>query len=174
MNTQLHQDSSNTDPIKAVDATKLGLGNITIEVRIRLLNLHHAVNRPGINITLLIRVGQDKGNCPLLLLPEQQQCGIQIVAHRTLSCTSAEVRCGSVNLQLGERCCDQEDRMTINQLDIEAQIRNRAYELWEEAGRPDGREDEFWHHACAEIRFKTVEELPLEPASAAGEKLTLP
>jgi len=26
----------------------------------------------------------------------------------------------------------------------EQQIRARAHELWEQAGKPDGREDEFW------------------------------
>jgi Protein of unknown function (DUF2934) len=27
------------------------------------------------------------------------------------------------------------------------QIRERAYQLWEQVGRPDGRADEFWHMA---------------------------
>jgi Protein of unknown function (DUF2934) len=27
------------------------------------------------------------------------------------------------------------------------QIRERAYQLWEKFGRPDGRNDEFWHMA---------------------------
>ena len=35
--------------------------------------------------------------------------------------------------------------------DIEEQVRRRAYELWEEAGRPEGRGDEFWHEAWADI-----------------------
>jgi len=29
----------------------------------------------------------------------------------------------------------------------EKQILNRAYEIWERNGRPEGREDEFWHQA---------------------------
>jgi hypothetical protein len=29
----------------------------------------------------------------------------------------------------------------------EQQIRVRAHELWEEAGKPDGQQDEFWHKA---------------------------
>ena len=29
----------------------------------------------------------------------------------------------------------------------EEQIRERAHQLWEIAGRPEGREDEFWHEA---------------------------
>jgi len=27
----------------------------------------------------------------------------------------------------------------------EDRVRERAYHLWEDAGRPDGRDDEFWH-----------------------------
>jgi Protein of unknown function (DUF2934) len=27
----------------------------------------------------------------------------------------------------------------------EEEIRMRAHEFWEQAGKPDGREDEFWH-----------------------------
>ena len=30
-------------------------------------------------------------------------------------------------------------------------VRRRAYELWEQAGKPEGRNDEFWHNALAEI-----------------------
>jgi hypothetical protein len=33
----------------------------------------------------------------------------------------------------------------------EEQIRLRAHELWEQAGKPDGREDEFWHQAEKEL-----------------------
>jgi hypothetical protein len=32
------------------------------------------------------------------------------------------------------------------------QIRNRAHQLWEQAGRPKGREDEFWHLAEQELQ----------------------
>ena len=35
--------------------------------------------------------------------------------------------------------------------DHEDHIRRRAYHLWEEAGRPEGRSEEFWHAARAEI-----------------------
>ncbi len=31
------------------------------------------------------------------------------------------------------------------------QIRSRAHQLWEEAGRPEGRGDEFWHQAEREL-----------------------
>jgi hypothetical protein len=32
------------------------------------------------------------------------------------------------------------------------QIRTRAHELWEQAGKPKGREDEFWHLAEQELQ----------------------
>ncbi|MCK1393053.1 DUF2934 domain-containing protein [Bradyrhizobium sp. 1] len=34
----------------------------------------------------------------------------------------------------------------------EQDIRERAHELWQQAGRPAGREDEFWHAAEQELR----------------------
>lgn len=36
----------------------------------------------------------------------------------------------------------------------EDEIGKRAYELWEENGRPEGRQDEFWHQAEQELRNK--------------------
>jgi Protein of unknown function (DUF2934) len=43
--------------------------------------------------------------------------------------------------------------------DIEEAIRRRAYELWEHAGMPEGRSDEFWHAARLELGAKeTMEE----------------
>jgi hypothetical protein len=44
--------------------------------------------------------------------------------------------------------------------DIEDRVRKRAYELWDEAGRPEGRSDEFWWHAArAELNAKeTIED----------------
>ena len=32
------------------------------------------------------------------------------------------------------------------------QIRQRAYELWEQEGRPEGRQDEHWARACREVQ----------------------
>lgn len=32
------------------------------------------------------------------------------------------------------------------------QIRTRAHQLWELTGRPEGREEEFWHGAECELR----------------------
>jgi hypothetical protein len=33
----------------------------------------------------------------------------------------------------------------------EKEIINRAYEIWERNGRPEGREDEFWQQAIKEL-----------------------
>ncbi|HEY1778847.1 MAG TPA: DUF2934 domain-containing protein [Roseiarcus sp.] len=43
---------------------------------------------------------------------------------------------------------------------IEEAVRRRAYELWERAGQPEGRSEEFWHAAIAELegRPPTFEE----------------
>jgi hypothetical protein len=35
--------------------------------------------------------------------------------------------------------------------DLQERIRRRAYELWEQSGRPEGREKEHWDLACREI-----------------------
>jgi hypothetical protein len=34
----------------------------------------------------------------------------------------------------------------------EEQIRIRAHELWEQAGKPEGRDEEFYHQAEQELR----------------------
>ena len=41
------------------------------------------------------------------------------------------------------------------------QVRKRAYELWEQEGKPDDRHDEFWHQAQAEIASSGKDE-PVE------------
>ena len=42
---------------------------------------------------------------------------------------------------LGEQTMNENEQM----------IREQAYELWDHAGRPDGRSDEFWFAARAEF-----------------------
>ena len=39
-----------------------------------------------------------------------------------------------------------------SETDLQDRIRARAHQLWEQAGRPDGREDEFWFQAERDIR----------------------
>lgn len=41
---------------------------------------------------------------------------------------------------------------------IEEQVRRRAYELWEQAGRPSGRSDEFWREAWSETEAELLHE----------------
>jgi hypothetical protein len=45
----------------------------------------------------------------------------------------------------------------------EQQIRSYAHQLWEEAGRPEGRDAEFWH--TAEVELNTESESPDAPTS---------
>jgi hypothetical protein len=46
--------------------------------------------------------------------------------------------------------------------DIEILVRRRAYEFWEQAGRPEGRSDEFWHAARADIEGESAEDPPVD------------
>jgi hypothetical protein len=51
----------------------------------------------------------------------------------------------------------------------EAKIRDRAYQLWDQAGQPEGREQEFWYDAEREL----AEEEDVD-VSAEASKLDLP
>ncbi len=49
----------------------------------------------------------------------------------------------------------QEDHnLTPNTNVTEDEIRRRAFELWEQRGRPEGYESEFWLHAERELKDK--------------------
>ena len=50
---------------------------------------------------------------------------------------------------------------------LEDRIRTRAHQLWELAGRPEGREEEFWHEAERELSGD-----PAINAEEASEKFT--
>jgi Protein of unknown function (DUF2934) len=39
----------------------------------------------------------------------------------------------------------------------EDDIRKKAHELWEAAGRPDGRDQEFWQEAERQLKERLVE-----------------
>jgi hypothetical protein len=43
----------------------------------------------------------------------------------------------------------------------EQRIRERAYELWEQAGRPDGGAEEFWRQAEREIEEQEDKDRPV-------------
>ena len=47
--------------------------------------------------------------------------------------------------------------------DRQEEIRRLAYRLWEEAGRPEGRSDEFWLAAEIEILGGTDDSIPFDP-----------
>ena len=41
--------------------------------------------------------------------------------------------------------------MADGEMTLEERIRHRAYELWEEAGRPPGQSEKYWQQARAEL-----------------------
>jgi hypothetical protein len=45
----------------------------------------------------------------------------------------------------------------------EMDIVRRAYELWEHAGKPDGRDQEFYHQAEQELQKANEQALPEQP-----------
>ena len=51
--------------------------------------------------------------------------------------------------------------------DKEARIRERAYEIWAREGRPDGKDEEHWQRATAEIE---AESGAVADRAAAGSK----
>ena len=58
---------------------------------------------------------------------------------------------GAIRFRLrGERHLLGEQNMNENK----QMIREQAYELWDHAGRPDGRSDEFWFAARAEFEHE--------------------
>lgn len=47
---------------------------------------------------------------------------------------------------------------------MDKRIRTRAWQLWDQAGRPEGRDDEYWLQAEKEIReMEELRELAREP-----------
>ena len=50
-------------------------------------------------------------------------------------------------------------------LDLEHQIRERAYQLWEQDGRVHGRADEYWFAAARELTSRQ----PSSPAEALAQ-----
>jgi hypothetical protein len=60
--------------------------------------------------------------------------------------------------------------VTSNPLEMtperEARIRERAYYLWEEDGRPEGRDTEFWERARELIGMEENADAPLLPNPA--------
>jgi hypothetical protein len=49
----------------------------------------------------------------------------------------------------------------------EERIRRRAYELWENSGKPEGKDDYFWNIAAGEIDAEDREPPRPEPTKPA-------
>jgi hypothetical protein len=52
--------------------------------------------------------------------------------------------------------------------DREQRIRERAYQMWEEAGRPEGRSEEFWERARILTEFEDSPEVGRVPVPKEG------
>ncbi|MFB2553528.1 DUF2934 domain-containing protein [Ensifer soli] len=53
-------------------------------------------------------------------------------------------------------------------------INRRAYQIWEENGRPDGRDQDHWNQALREreeLEGAAEQALTVEPADIAGEEM---
>jgi hypothetical protein len=53
---------------------------------------------------------------------------------------------------------------------MEQRIKHRARELWEIAGSPDGRDEEFWHKAEQQVRgeAETKEKIDANPNTSTN------
>ena len=61
--------------------------------------------------------------------------------------------------------------MSVTPLSVEQRVQARAYALWEEDGRPEGRSDRHWHQARAEIEREDANAAQSRSgASPAGAK----
>lgn len=56
----------------------------------------------------------------------------------------------------------------MSDTDLETRIRERAYAMWEEDGRPEGRAEEYWERAR---RFVEAEDDPKAPDMTADPPL---
>ena len=50
--------------------------------------------------------------------------------------------------------------MILSSLDYEARVRERAEQLWEEAGRPEGKDQHFWYEAQRALEAEHFETAP--------------
>jgi hypothetical protein len=63
----------------------------------------------------------------------------------------------------------QADASEASAKDVEMQrpaemdIVRRAYEIWEQAGKPDGRDQEFYHQAERELQKANEQAVPEQP-----------
>lgn len=64
--------------------------------------------------------------------------------------------------------------MADDPVDVEDRIRRRAYALWEQEGRPDGRDADHWALAREEIVIDDTLSRPLLPNPAGGPEAAAP
>ncbi len=57
--------------------------------------------------------------------------------------------------------------------DRDTRVRQRAYELWEKAGRPAGKHEDHWHQASSEVSEAEAVGMttPMPPAAAKRGKV---
>lgn len=48
--------------------------------------------------------------------------------------------------------------MSRTKMPTDSEIETRAYQLWERAGKPEGREQDFWRRAERELQKEREEE----------------
>ena len=53
--------------------------------------------------------------------------------------------------------------------DKDDHVRKRAYQIWEAEGRPDGRHDDHWHRAHAEVADAGSEQVRSPQAAPAAK-----
>lgn len=56
----------------------------------------------------------------------------------------------------------------MDEQDREQRIRDKAYRLWEEAGRPEGRSEEFWERARILVEIEDSPEVGRTPVPTEG------
>jgi hypothetical protein len=62
-------------------------------------------------------------------------------------------------VNLASASCGDAAMKGIRMPDIETTIRERAYHLWTEAGRPDGQADGFWLSAQRELLSQSMSQI---------------
>jgi hypothetical protein len=60
------------------------------------------------------------------------------------------------------------DKQNEDPAHLEQRIRERAYRLWEEDGRPEGRADQYWNRAQELIQDETKSAYP--PSGSRGNR----
>jgi hypothetical protein len=70
--------------------------------------------------------------------------------------------------QMSHRRTNVFDAKQSLEQDLEQRIQERAYLMWEMEGKPEGREDEYWHRARERIEAETQSAYP--PAQSRGHR----